>query len=98
MKKYTVLAIAAFFAVGIAQADGKKLGFGEKESSSTESGQGAPAKPNGSANAGNQGQTTVEITEETTGPKGQLKNDRTDCNNCETTITEEVIDLPGKKR
>ena len=98
MKIYTVLAIAAFIAVGVAQAEGKKSGFGKAESSSTESGQGAAGKPNGSANAGNQGQTTVEITVETTGPKGQLKNDRTDCNNCETTITEEVIDRPGKKR
>jgi hypothetical protein len=31
--------------------------------------------------------------EETIGPKGQLKRDNTDCNNCET-----IVDLPGKNR
>lgn len=98
MKYLPLILAATLVAAGNVYAEGKKNGFGNDKSSVTESGQGAAVKKNGNANPGNQGQTTVLITEETTGPKGQLKNDRTDCNNCVTTITEEIIDSPGKKR
>jgi hypothetical protein len=41
--------------------------------------QGNSGKTNTNANPNNQGQTT------TTGPKGQLKQDNTSCNNCTST-------------
>ena len=85
-KTLILMVIAVAFVAGPAVAEGKKNGFG----SETESTQGNSGKTNPNANPDNQGQTV----EETTGPRGQLKNGKTDCNNCET----EVIDLPGKKR
>jgi hypothetical protein len=84
----TAIAAAALMLVSFDPtfAQGKKTGFGEDQ----ESTQGNSGKTNDNANEDNEGQTTTE----TTGPRGQLKQDNTDCNNCETT----VIDLPGKNR
>lgn len=78
----TVVALLASPAV----AQGKKLGFDEETTST----QGNGGRTNTNANPDNEGQTV----EETTGPKGQLMNGNTDCNNCES----EVVDLPGKNR
>lgn len=98
MKKIALIAIASLLSVGIAAAGGQKNGFGKDETKSVAAGQGNTAKPNANANPGNNGQTVTETTETTTGPRGQLKNAKTDCNNCETTVTTEVIDKPGKKK
>lgn len=99
MKKIYVITLSALLTFGIAEANGKKTGFAKESSSSTASGQGTPGKQNGNANPGNNGQTVTETTVVTEGPKGQVVNNgRTDCNNCETTITVEVIDRPGKKK
>jgi hypothetical protein len=89
MKKLITAATAIALALAVASpgfAAGKKTGFG----SDTSSTQGSGGQENPNANPENEGQTV----EETTGPRGQLKNDRTDCNNCET----ETVDLPGKNR
>jgi uncharacterized protein YdeI (BOF family) len=77
-----ILATLLFASPALAQ--GQKVGFGEEEQAT----QGSGGKENTNANPENEGQTVTE----TTGPRGQLKNDRTDCNNCTTTVTDE----PGK--
>ena len=85
-------AVALAFAVANpAFAVGKKSGFGNQTDTSAT--QGSGGQTNDSANPENEGQTV--ITEETTGPRGQLKQGSTDCNNCETTTT---TNLPGKNR
>jgi hypothetical protein len=78
----TIVAALAFAAPAFAQ--GEKVGFGEEQ----ETTQGSGGKENTNANPENEGQTETT----TTGPRGQLKQDNVDCNNCETTVT----DRPGK--
>ena len=88
----TIAALALAVAVAHpAFAAGKKVGFGQETDTSAT--QGSGGQTNESANPENEGQTI--IIEETTGPRGQLKQDDTSCNNCETTTT---TDLPGKNR
>jgi hypothetical protein len=67
-------------------AQGMKTGFGEDTTRT----QGNSGKTNDNANPDNEGQTVTT----TTGPRGQLKNGNTGCNNCETLPP----DLPGKNR
>ena len=81
----TAIALALAMASPVFAA-GKKVGFAEEETAT----QGSGGQENPNANPENEGQTV----EETTGPRGQVKQGNTDCNNCETT----VIDLPGKNR
>ena len=88
----TVAALALAVAVANpAFAAGKKVGFAEETDTSAT--QGSGGQTNESANPENEGQTI--IVEETEGPRGQLKQGSTDCNNCETTTT---VDLPGRNR
>jgi hypothetical protein len=93
--KSLAIAFAALFVIASlvpdALAQGKKTGFGSE--TETSSGQGNTSNTNNNANPDNQGQTTTTTTTE--GPKGQLKQGNTDCNNCETETT---VDLPGKNR
>ena len=94
MKKILGATTAIALALAVASpgfAAGKKVGFAEETDTSAT--QGSGGQENDSANPENEGQTVV--TEETTGPRGQLKQGSTDCNNCETTTT---VDLPGKNR
>jgi hypothetical protein len=90
MRYLPILAAAATVALFAAQdpawAQGEKRGFGEDTTNT----QGNSGKTNENANPDNEGQTTTT----TTGPRGQLKQDNTDCNNCETAVT----DRPGKNR
>ena len=92
----TILSATTAIALALAVASpafaaGKKVGFGnETDTSAT---QGSGGQTNESANPENEGQTI--IIEETTGPRGQLKQDNTTCQTCETTTT---TDLPGKNR
>jgi hypothetical protein len=86
------MAIALAFAIASPGfAAGKKTGFGNQTDTSAT--QGSGGQTNDDANPENEGQTI--ITEETTGPRGQLKQGSTDCQTCETTTT---VDLPGKNR
>ena len=94
MTKLFATAAALALAAAVANpafAAGKKVGFGEETDTSAT--QGSGGQTNESANPENEGQTI--IVEETTGPRGQLKQGSTECNNCETTTT---VDLPGKNR
>lgn len=89
--RYLLIPLAALVALSLANPDpawaqGQKKGHEE----TTQSTQGNSGKTNENANPDNEGQTTTE----TTGPKGQLDKGNTDCNNCDTTVT----DLPGKNR
>jgi hypothetical protein len=89
MKKLITAAAAFALALSVAGpgfAAGKKTGFG----SETTSTQGNSGKENPNANPDNEGQTVTE----TSGPRGQLKQGNTDCNNCST----ETVSLPGKSR
>jgi hypothetical protein len=89
MRKVLILLSAVFLISALpamAQDSGRHSGF----DSDTDATQGNSGKENTNANPDNEGQTV----EETTGPKGQLKQGNDDCNNCET----EVIDLPGANR
>jgi hypothetical protein len=69
---------------GVVLAEGKHTGF-DSETTGPTNGNGG----NDNGNLTNEGTSSTE----TTGPKGQLKQDNTDCNNCETTV-----DLPGRNR
>ncbi len=71
-------------AVAPALAEGNHFGFGSESSGPNNGNSG-----NNNGNLDNNGTSSSE----TTGPKGQLKNGKTDCNNCET-----ETDLPGKNR
>jgi hypothetical protein len=84
----SLIAVAVLLLGGLQPvlAQGQKTGH----QTETESTQGNSGKTNPNANPDNEGQTTTT----TTGPKGQLDKGNTDCNNCET----EVTDLPGKNR
>ncbi len=80
---------AAFLAMiltssGVVLAEGQHNGFGEQTTGPTNGNGG-----NDNGNLTNEGTSSTE----TTGPKGQLKQDNTGCNNCETTV-----DLPGRNR
>lgn len=89
MKKAITAAAAIALALSVASPGftaGKKTGFGNEPRST----QGAGGHENQNANPDNEGQTETE----TTGPRGQLKNNKLDCNNCET----ETVSLPGKNR
>jgi hypothetical protein len=89
MKFFLAITVASLLAIASASpgfAQGQKTGFDEEETTT----QGGSGKVNTNANPDNQGQTTVT----TTGPKGQLAKDNTDCNNCDT----ETTDLPGQGR
>jgi uncharacterized protein YdeI (BOF family) len=79
-----ILIVSALTFAFPAFAQGQKVGFGEEQ----ETTQGSGGKENPNANPENEGQTETT----TTGPRGQLKQDNVDCNNCETTVT----DRPGK--
>ena len=94
MRKLLTTVAAVALAVAVANpafAAGKKTGFGEETDTSAT--QGSGGQINESANPENEGQ--LIIIEETTGPRGQLKQDNTTCQTCETTTT---TDLPGKNR
>jgi hypothetical protein len=79
-------AVAALLigSLGPTLAAGQHNGFGSEST--------GPTNGNGGNDSGNLDNNGTSSTE-TTGPKGQLKQDNTDCNNCET-----IIDLPGKNR
>ena len=89
MKKILSATTAIALALAVASpgfAAGKKVGFAEEETAT----QGSGGQENPNANPENEGQTV----EETTGPRGQLKQGNTECNYCETAVS----DLPGKNR
>jgi hypothetical protein len=87
LSAFTILALAA----SPVFAEGKHKGWGEDSTSTSTQGNSGKTNPN--ANPENEGQTTTTTTTE--GPKGQLKQDNFDCNNCSTTTE---TDLPGKNR
>jgi hypothetical protein len=71
----TLIASTAILALVIGSV-GPTLAAGQHNGWSEESGQGNLDNDNANANPNNNGQVTVE------GPKGQIKQDNTDCNNC----------------